>query len=128
MQFPRLRPWILATLILVSSLAPVAPAQSTWNGSVSSVWNLASNWTGSVPNASIDAVIPAGTPNSPSTAGVSGATCHDLTVNPGATLTLASGFRLDVARDVAVNGAVSGSGGLRLVGASAAGLGGAGTL
>jgi fibronectin-binding autotransporter adhesin len=116
---------LMVSLLL---LCPIAFGQSTWNGSSSSVWSLAANWTGSVPTANIDAVIPSGTPNSPSTAGVANAACRDLTVNPGATLTAPSGFLLDCARTVTVDGTLAGTGGLRLVGSTNANLGGSGTI
>ncbi len=45
-----------ATVVLVVALAPAAPAQS-WNGSVSTNWNTASNWTpNTIPNSATAAV------------------------------------------------------------------------
>src|SRR5436853_6619317 len=128
MQLTRI-PSTLATAILVFLvLSPVLSAQSTWNGSVSSVWSLAGNWTGGVPSSGTNAVIPSGTPNSPSTSGVATAACDSLTVNAGATLTIASGFNLAVSASATVNGTIAGTGSLRLVGGTAANLSGAGNI
>ncbi|HEX8547165.1 MAG TPA: LamG-like jellyroll fold domain-containing protein, partial [Cytophagaceae bacterium] len=61
-----------------------------WLGTTSNAWNTASNWCGGIPALTTDVVIPSGTPNSPEIASA-GASAKNLTVNSGATLTLASG-------------------------------------
>jgi gliding motility-associated-like protein len=59
-------------------------AQSTWNGSVSTLWSNGANWTGGVPTAALTATIPLGTPFSPNVDVASN--CATLTINAGATL------------------------------------------
>ena len=114
-------------LILVLG-TPSVLAQSTWNGTVSTNWNTAGNWTGSIPNSSINAVIPAGTPNSPSTAGVATPGCQSLTVDVGATLTVASGSTLSVVQDATINGTIAGPGLLRFIGSNPSNCSGGGTF
>ena len=59
---------------------------NTWDGSDNNNWHDADNWAfGSVPGASDDVVIPAGTPND-AWVYATDATCDDLTVESGATL------------------------------------------
>lgn len=78
-----------------------------WNGITSSDWATASNWTPSGEPTSSDycVIIPAGTPNSPviSTDAFSG----DLTINTGATVTVNSGFVLEVQDAVVTNGTLT---------------------
>lgn len=58
----------------------------TWTGAVSIDWFDPANWnTGAVPTATDDVLIPAGTPNAPEID--NSAAVHDLTIQPGATLT-----------------------------------------
>src|SRR5262245_48765282 len=113
MKFFRFPTWMASVLFLVLLQASVLHGQSTWNGSQSSVWSLAGNWTGSVPTAGTNVIIPSGTPNSPSTSGVATAACNSLTVNSGATLTVASGFNLAVSADLTIDGTVAGTGTVR---------------
>ena len=71
----------------------------TWTGNVSSDWNNAGNWSsGIVPNQDIDVIIPSGVPNNPVAAGsltvgadYGGPSCHSLTLNNGAQLSV-SGY------------------------------------
>jgi hypothetical protein len=72
-----------------------------WSGTVSTDWSAAANWNGGVvPTASIDVIIPSGTPFAPTTTALSNA--HNLTVNSSATLTL-SGGNLNVHGDLTVS-------------------------
>ena len=64
----------------------------TWNGSVSTDWNTAANWTpAQVPMANNDVAIPAGTPNQPTVTASNGTgkQARNLTLGNGAVLTLA---------------------------------------
>ncbi|GEM_PF-2195593 len=89
----------------------VDPVQLTWNGSVSTDWNNANNWTASsggpiVPTA-VNSVIIANVTDQPILT-VSGQQTGDLTVNDGATITIntadALGIDLDVNGDVQIDG------------------------
>jgi hypothetical protein len=92
-----------------------------WNGSVSSDWHAADNWTPSAggaagPPAGDDVLIPAGAPRWPVVAAA--AACHDLTIASGAALTVSQGVTLTA------TGVVSNSGRLTQVrAADAAGAG-----
>ncbi|MBO2012608.1 DUF4394 domain-containing protein [Hymenobacter negativus] len=78
----------------VSGLAAFISAGTllTWNGSVSTDWLTAANWTpAQVPTANNDVVIPSGTPNQPtiSASNGTGKQARNITLNSGAVLTLA---------------------------------------
>ena len=62
----------------------------TWAGSQSAVWNLAENWDGNVvPTAVHDVIIPTtGVTNFPVISTSTNATCHNITVMSGASLTV----------------------------------------
>jgi hypothetical protein len=68
----------------------------TWNGSTSSDWGTAANWTpNQVPSTSASALIPASGPSAwPQISG--SVTSHDLTIESGAELTIANGGSLTV--------------------------------
>lgn len=67
---------------------------SYWNGFVSKAWEDPANWScGNVPDANCDVVIQS-SPNSPEVN--SNANCRSTTVNPGTTITVKAGFKLDV--------------------------------
>ena len=123
---------VLGAGLFVSVILALIPspgvAQTTWTGAVSADWGVAGNWSAGVPTASVDAVVPTGAPNQPSTAGVAGATCRDLALNAGATLTIAPSFPLAAARSVTFSGNITGGGLLRFVGNFAANAGGAGAI
>ena len=66
-----------------------------WTGAASSDWHDASNWQmeghpafSGVPGAATNVVIPAGLSRYPVISSANPATCHDLTISPGASLTL----------------------------------------
>ena len=66
----------------------------TWDGSVSSVWNTDGNWDQNHIPAGYDNVTVASTSNDPVIGSGVGASCKDLTVNNGATLTVNDGGSL----------------------------------
>ncbi len=76
---------------------------TTWNGSVSTDWFNPNNWDAKVPTAEMNALIPAGTPNTPSINAV-GAVAKNITINAGATLTLVGSNNIDVYENFTNNG------------------------
>ncbi|WP_226163677.1 Ig-like domain-containing protein [Hymenobacter terricola] len=101
--------------------APIT--QVVWNGSVSTDWFTAGNWTGGVPTATLDALVPAGMPRYPSIASGS-ATAKILTLNTGGTISQTGGT-LDLKGDFVTNGSYSATGGtLALTGAASQAVGG----
>ncbi len=81
----------------VSGLAAFfsASALLTWNGSVSTAWGLAANWTpAQIPAANNDVIIPGGTPNQPTVSDAQQA--RGVTLNSGSVLTLGDGAVLSV--------------------------------
>ncbi|KAF0202562.1 MAG: hypothetical protein FD170_1736 [Bacteroidetes bacterium] len=84
-----------------------------WDGSESTDWNTAANWsTNAVPSANADVTIPDVT-NDPVVASGVGASCNNLTVNSGASLTVNSGGSLitngTVTGDITIQREISGS-------------------
>ncbi len=73
----------------------VLPKTNTWNGATSDDWNTPENWSiGSIPLHCNDVIIPkTGIDNFPKIS-TTDAICHDLTINPGAQLTLTDGSAL----------------------------------
>jgi fibronectin-binding autotransporter adhesin len=67
--------------------------QGTWLGGVGTDWNTAGNWCGGIPTSSTNVVIPSGG-NQP-TIGAA-AVCNNITVNPGASLTISGSNSLTV--------------------------------
>ena len=87
-------------------------AGKTWNGSVSTAWNNANNWTpAGVPAAADDVVIPAGTPNQAQlNMNAAGANrIASLTVAAGATLNLnnATAYTLQIDGNASFRGTVN---------------------
>lgn len=78
----------------------------TWTGAVSSDWDDADNWDGSVPTITDDVLIASGTPNSPIVDNTTSALAQNVEVETGATLTLQSGGALAVYGDWTNNGTV----------------------
>lgn len=72
------------TLLAAVVLAPLALAQSTWNGGTSTNWGDAANWSAGVPTGTTDAII-SGVAATMPTLNVA-ATCQSLTIQTGATL------------------------------------------
>ncbi len=71
-------------LLTLAVLAPLAFAQTTWNGGTSTNWGDAANWSAGVPTAATDAII-SGSASTMPTLNVAGS-CLSLTINSGATL------------------------------------------
>ncbi len=104
-------------LMLVAAVGVAVDGQATWTGAVDGNWFTSGNWAGNtLPSSSVGATIPAGTPHSPSLS--SAATCLDLTVVSGATLTIAAGAQLDVLGAMGGGGSVQGAGFIRASGGS----------
>jgi hypothetical protein len=76
----------------------------TWTGAVNNDWNNAGNWCGGLPNATTDAVIPAGSPNMPVLHGGS-AIARNITLGTGTSLTLGGATTLEIYGNVTGNGA-----------------------
>jgi hypothetical protein len=85
-------------------------ATNTWLGTVSTDWNTASNWCGNVPTTTSDVLIPSGTPYMPSVTGTSEA--RNVTINSGATVTVAAGGRLDIYGNFTNNGTLNAGSGI----------------
>jgi hypothetical protein len=83
--------------------------QLTWNGSVSTDWGTAANWTPNrVPDSSDDVLIPGGTPREPSVSNAQEA--RIVTINAGATVTTANGGNLSISGNIVNNGTITGAG------------------
>ncbi len=68
-----------------------------WVGNVSTAWNNAANWsTNAVPGAANAVLIPANRPFNPTVANGVAANCKNITVQPGASVTVATGGSLKV--------------------------------
>ncbi|MEI7725562.1 MAG: T9SS type A sorting domain-containing protein, partial [Bacteroidota bacterium] len=81
-------------------------ATVTWSGAVSPDWATTGNWDlNIVPGVSYNAIIPAGATNMPVVNATPGspAVCVDLTINSGATVTIAAGKALTV-KGILTNG------------------------
>ncbi|MBJ6110911.1 T9SS type A sorting domain-containing protein, partial [Hymenobacter sp. BT523] len=101
--------------------APIT--QVVWNGSVSTDWYTAANWTGGLPTATLDALIPAGAPRYPLIAAGT-ATAKTLTLAAGASLAH-SGGTLDLKGNYVNNGTLTATGGtFALTGAASQAVGG----
>lgn len=88
-------------------LAP--PSYISWDGSTSTDWNIASNWSSNaVPTSSDDVVIPSAPSNQPHVTLSPGtpAQCNNLTVESGATLTVDAGKALTVNGDTDNDGTI----------------------
>ena len=74
-----------------------APTTVYWSGTVSTAWDNPLNWGGcSVPDCNKNAVILPGAANQPVIDGGISASVKDLTISPGATLTIVAGHELQV--------------------------------
>jgi hypothetical protein len=93
--------------VAIVNWPPTTPILA-WNGTTSTNWSTAANWTpAQVPSAADTVLIPAGTPNSPTvTASCSAAA---LTVNTGATLNLGT-INCAVGGSVFADGTITGTG------------------
>ncbi|MGZ6414221.1 MAG: beta strand repeat-containing protein, partial [Bacteroidia bacterium] len=81
-----------------------------WNGNISSDWFDASNWCAGIPSATTDVQIPAGAANMP-LINNSGATCKNININTGATLSISANGNLNVQGDWTNDGSFIATGG-----------------
>jgi rhamnogalacturonan endolyase len=88
----------------------LAATATLWNGSQSTDWFTAANWSAGVPTSSLDALVPAGQSRYPLLPAGSAAEAKSLTVASGATLTQAGGS-LTLAEALANSGTFSATGG-----------------
>ena len=66
---------------------------NTWTGAINNLWETAGNWScGAIPDANTDVIINSGTP----TINSNTATCRSIIVGPGASVNVATGFKLTV--------------------------------
>jgi len=101
---------MLRALFGLALCAGSALAQATWTGAAGTSWNDPLNWSPAAVPGPGTAVLIAPAANQPSTYTANPA-CLDLTISPGATLTLGGGFSLAVGGNLAIGGAlVLGSG------------------
>ncbi|MBC7937618.1 MAG: hypothetical protein H7Y86_19895 [Rhizobacter sp.] len=79
-----------------------------WSGAINTDWATAGNWcSGAVPSSATDVIIPA-TALQP---GISGAaSCKNLTINPGASVTTSAAGTLNVAGNITNNGTMTNNG------------------
>ncbi len=82
------------------------PGYVVWSGGIDNDWFKAPNWGGcAIPTCAIDVVIPPSSANMP-VIGAAGASCKSITVNPSASLTINSGFSLQVCGNYNNNGSL----------------------
>ncbi|RTQ52158.1 T9SS type A sorting domain-containing protein [Hymenobacter gummosus] len=101
---------------------PAVPG-GTWTGSVSTAWATAGNWSNNaVPGPTDDVLIPAAAVRMPVLS--SSAAANALTVESGASLSLASGGSLRLNGNLTNNGSLSGAGTLLTAGSTTQSFGG----
>jgi hypothetical protein len=84
------------------------PTDITWDGSASTDWNTADNWDlGTVPTFDHNVIIPSGLTNNPIIANGTGASCNDLAINSGSSLTVNPGGSLITNGTITNNGTVN---------------------
>ena len=77
-----------------------------WTGNTSTNWNIASNWNGNVvPDITFDVIIPTGATRQPYI-NTADASCRNLTINSGATLTI-GGYTLVVNNNMNITGTIA---------------------
>ena len=97
---------LLVRPLVLLALAPTALAQTTWLGASGPNWNNPSNWdTGIVPDAGTDVIIASGG-TAPSNF-ILDPVCRDLTIQSGASLSVGSGFDLQVTGDLTIDGTLA---------------------
>ncbi len=80
-------------IVATEAIYPYIPTTTPglWRGNVSTDWNLAGNWDdNNIPIPTTNVLIPAGLTNYPVVGSTSQANCNNLTIDAGASLTLAS--------------------------------------
>jgi len=95
-------------LVFAVFAGAVAGQTTTWQGTSSTDWDNAHNWSSGVPTSAHTVSIPAGRPFQP-TLSVSGS-CRTLSVAIGAVLTLAGRARLELFGSATASGMVTGTG------------------
>ncbi|RLD60732.1 MAG: hypothetical protein DRJ01_09150, partial [Bacteroidetes bacterium] len=81
-----------------------------WTGTTSTSWDVTTNWSSSsVPTSSTDVIIKSAT-NKPVIS--ADASCNNITIEPGAFLTINSGYTLSVSGDLTIQASSSGLGSL----------------
>jgi len=65
-------------------------SDTSWFGGTSTDWGNTANWCGSIPTSTVSVVIPSGVAHQPTISGTSQASCLNLTINSGATLTMST--------------------------------------
>ncbi|GDX51903.1 hypothetical protein LBMAG27_09500 [Bacteroidota bacterium] len=83
-----------------------------WLGTVSSDWNNPLNWCGGVPTPTTDVIIPTGVLSfEPSIFNAPVATCHNLNIQFGHTITISAGGNLDLSGAITIGGTFTHTGG-----------------
>lgn len=106
-----------------TEVVTVVPETITWDGSVSSDWNTATNWLSNEVPATTDNVIIANSGTSPVIGSGTEVGCNNLTIDASATLTVSSGGSLAIFGSTTNNGtytvekALEGSEGISFLGA-----------
>jgi hypothetical protein len=129
---------LVVSLVLAVSALGVLPvpraaaATITWNGSSSTDWNTAANWSGGVPTATDDVIIGNWTPGGPLRQPTLGAstTIKSLTIRGrsgtgstrGGCLTISSGYTLTISGGLAINGSTGTGSYITCGGSTAAGI------
>ena len=89
------------------ALQVAVAAGAGWLGATDTNWHNAANWCSGVPTASTDVIINSGVPNMP-TISTGSAVCRDLTINTGATVTIAgTTLTLDIKGNFTSNGTLT---------------------
>gem|GEM_PF-970536 len=102
-------------LMLLASENVLSQTTNTWDGSSSTSWNVAANWSlNRVPLASDNVVIPSAPANQPLISGTITPVCNNFTVNVGALLTVNGTSSANA--QLAVNGTATFNGGLSIGG------------
>jgi hypothetical protein len=86
-----------------SKFVTIGAAPFIWTGNTNDNWNVTTNWsTNTVPTAANNVLIPTGRPNYPSS--YSGApVANDLVIESGASVTIETGFDMNLGGNVYVN-------------------------
>jgi len=93
-------------LIVISYSLPTSPSALTWTGTANTDWNTAANWDlNAIPVASTDVTIN-NVVNAPVITSGADASCYDLTVATGASLTINSGGSLITNGTITNNGII----------------------
>ncbi|MFH1119360.1 MAG: S8 family serine peptidase [Bacteroidota bacterium] len=93
---------------LIISGITMAPASTTWNGSVSGDWHTSGNWSNGIPGAETDVIINDVSTNIPVIN--ASAWCNDLTIGSEGSLTVNEGMKLTVTGDLLIESDSGGTG------------------